>query len=158
MSKTLTETATFTANIVVPVDGDARNAASVETPFQSLANRTKYLNNYGLRAAFNTTECTDATKNIDATVGEIFKVPANLTANRVYKLINGASLPAGTIRKFYRATGASVSNCTINAGSASIIFATTQPAHASFLWDGSDWHCFEWAETAVTACQSLTTN
>jgi hypothetical protein len=44
MSETLTESSTFTASIVVPTGGDTRNAASVKTPFQSLTNRTKYLN------------------------------------------------------------------------------------------------------------------
>jgi len=43
MPTNLTDVSTFTSPVAVPADGDARNAASVETPFQSLANRTKYL-------------------------------------------------------------------------------------------------------------------
>lgn len=43
MPTNLTETSTFDATITVPADGDARTAASVVTPFQSLANRSKYL-------------------------------------------------------------------------------------------------------------------
>lgn len=43
MAKNLVEVATFTANVSVPEGADARTAASVETPFQALANRTKYL-------------------------------------------------------------------------------------------------------------------
>lgn len=42
--KNLTESATYTANVSVPEDNvDLRTAASVETAFQALANRTKYL-------------------------------------------------------------------------------------------------------------------
>jgi hypothetical protein len=44
MSKVLTETSTFPSTVTVPEDGDSRNAASVETPFQALANRTRKLN------------------------------------------------------------------------------------------------------------------
>lgn len=44
MPKTLTDVASWD-DVVVPVDSDARNAASVETPFQALANRTKVLQN-----------------------------------------------------------------------------------------------------------------
>jgi hypothetical protein len=40
MSKNLTEVDEYTANVTVPEGGDARTAASVETPFQALANRT----------------------------------------------------------------------------------------------------------------------
>ena len=43
MPTNLTDVSTFTSPVAVPADGDARNAASVETPFQSLSNRTKYL-------------------------------------------------------------------------------------------------------------------
>jgi hypothetical protein len=43
MSHTLTETATYDATVTVPDDGDARTAASVNTAFQSLADRSKYL-------------------------------------------------------------------------------------------------------------------
>jgi hypothetical protein len=43
MAHNLTETATFTTNVSVPDAADARTAASVETPLQALANRTKYL-------------------------------------------------------------------------------------------------------------------
>lgn len=42
--KNLTESATYTANVSVPEDNvDLRTAASVETAFQALANRTKYI-------------------------------------------------------------------------------------------------------------------
>lgn len=44
MAHNLTETSTFTANVSVPDAGDARTAASVETPFQAVTNRTKNLN------------------------------------------------------------------------------------------------------------------
>lgn len=40
MSKNLTEVDEYTASVTVPEDGDNRNAASVETPFQALANRS----------------------------------------------------------------------------------------------------------------------
>lgn len=43
MAHNLTETATYTANVSVPDDGDLRNAASVEGPFQDIADRTAYL-------------------------------------------------------------------------------------------------------------------
>src|SRR5690349_19116610 len=43
MPKNLTDVSSFTSPIVVPVGGDVRNAESVETPFQGLSNRTKYL-------------------------------------------------------------------------------------------------------------------
>jgi hypothetical protein len=42
MPTNLTEVDEFTADVTVPEDGDDRNAASVEVPFQALANRTKY--------------------------------------------------------------------------------------------------------------------
>lgn len=43
MAHALTETTTFTSSVTVPDDGDTENAASVEVPFQALANRTKNL-------------------------------------------------------------------------------------------------------------------
>jgi len=43
MSKALVESNEFTASVVVPEDGDPRTAASVEMPFQALANRTTNL-------------------------------------------------------------------------------------------------------------------
>lgn len=43
MAHNLTETDTYTANVSVPDAADARTAASVETPFQALTNRAKYL-------------------------------------------------------------------------------------------------------------------
>lgn len=43
MGHALTEVDTFTASVVVPDPADARVAASVVTPFQALANRTKHL-------------------------------------------------------------------------------------------------------------------
>lgn len=43
MAHNLTESSSFTTNVSVPDGGDARTAASVETPFQALTNRTKYL-------------------------------------------------------------------------------------------------------------------
>lgn len=43
MAHNLTETNEFTASISVPDPGDDRKSASVNTPFQALANRTKYL-------------------------------------------------------------------------------------------------------------------
>ena len=45
MGHTLTPVATFSTPITVPDDGDACNAASVETPFQSLINQTQMLFN-----------------------------------------------------------------------------------------------------------------
>lgn len=43
MPKNLVDVNAFTDPIVVPVDADARNAASVEVGFQGLANRTRHL-------------------------------------------------------------------------------------------------------------------
>lgn len=43
MSKILTETESFDADVTVPEGGDARTAPSVEAPFQKLTNRTRYL-------------------------------------------------------------------------------------------------------------------
>ena len=43
MPKDLIDTPVFPSPVVVPVDTDARNAASVETPFQTLTNRTAFL-------------------------------------------------------------------------------------------------------------------
>lgn len=45
MSHTLTPVSTFSTPLTVPDDGDACNAASVETPFQSLVNQTQVLFN-----------------------------------------------------------------------------------------------------------------
>jgi len=45
MPANLADVSTFTSPIVVPVDGDNRNAASVTPALQGLANRTAYLNN-----------------------------------------------------------------------------------------------------------------
>lgn len=45
MPKNLTEVDEYTADVAVPVGSDARTAASVETPFQALANRTRWLAN-----------------------------------------------------------------------------------------------------------------
>lgn len=43
MPTTLTETATFGASVAVPATGEARTAASVETPFQELTNRSAWI-------------------------------------------------------------------------------------------------------------------
>lgn len=43
MAHNLTEVETYAANVSVPDDGDARNAASVVSAFQVLADRAKYL-------------------------------------------------------------------------------------------------------------------
>lgn len=43
MPKNLTDAAVFTSPVAVPLDGEPRTASSVETPFQSLANRTYFL-------------------------------------------------------------------------------------------------------------------
>ncbi|MDB4929449.1 MAG: hypothetical protein JWM10_1933 [Myxococcaceae bacterium] len=45
MATVLTESNTFSATVTGPDDGDARNAASVNSAFQSLANRTRRLLN-----------------------------------------------------------------------------------------------------------------
>lgn len=51
MSTILTETSTFTATVTAPDDGDSITGASVTTGLQSLANRTKYLNDTATAAA-----------------------------------------------------------------------------------------------------------
>jgi hypothetical protein len=51
MSTVLTETSTYGATVTVPSDGDAANAASVNGALQTLANRTKYLNDAILNAS-----------------------------------------------------------------------------------------------------------
>lgn len=43
MTTTLTETATFGASVAVPATGEARTAASVQTPFQELTNRSAWV-------------------------------------------------------------------------------------------------------------------
>lgn len=65
MPHNLTETSTFDAPITVPDDGDDDVAASVNDPFQKLANRTKYLNTLvvamnGLLVGGQTLYCTNA--------------------------------------------------------------------------------------------------
>lgn len=45
MAVNLTESSNFDANVSVPEDGDDRNAASVEVPFQALTNRSRWLYN-----------------------------------------------------------------------------------------------------------------
>lgn len=44
MPTNLTDVNTFTTPVAVPAGSDTRNAASVQTPFQAVANRTHYLN------------------------------------------------------------------------------------------------------------------
>lgn len=44
MPEPLIEVAEFTADVTVPVAADPRTAASVRTPLQALANRTKHIN------------------------------------------------------------------------------------------------------------------
>jgi len=44
MSHSVTETDTFDSPVTVPDEDDTASAASVEDPFQALANRTKFLN------------------------------------------------------------------------------------------------------------------
>jgi hypothetical protein len=43
MPITITETDTYTADVIVPEEGDARTAASLLPSIQALANRTKNL-------------------------------------------------------------------------------------------------------------------
>lgn len=51
MAHNLTETDTYTANVSVPDGADSRTAASVETPFQALTNRARYLYNRLIKLA-----------------------------------------------------------------------------------------------------------
>lgn len=46
MPKNLTESSTFPSIVTVPVDADPADAASVEVPFQALADRTRFLRDY----------------------------------------------------------------------------------------------------------------
>lgn len=68
--KNLTESSTFTANVSVPEDNvDLRTAASVETAFQSLTNRTKYLNDHSaFTSAVSSTD--NALARYDGTTGK----------------------------------------------------------------------------------------
>ena len=43
MPQTITDVSTFSSSVTPPAGGDLRNSASVLTPFQQLANRTRYL-------------------------------------------------------------------------------------------------------------------
>lgn len=43
MPTTLVESSTFTPSVSVPSNGDARNSASVDAPFQEVTDRTRYL-------------------------------------------------------------------------------------------------------------------
>ena len=45
MPQNLVDVSQFDAAVTVPVDGDVRNAASVQTGFQNVANRTRYISN-----------------------------------------------------------------------------------------------------------------
>lgn len=51
MSAALVEVSEFTTSVVVPEDGDPRDAASVEVPFQALTNRALFLRNHTPGAA-----------------------------------------------------------------------------------------------------------
>lgn len=68
MPKTLTEQDVFTGAVVVPVDGDAATATSVESAFQALANRTRNHENLfgaagrGVKRPFQEVATTDALK------------------------------------------------------------------------------------------------
>ncbi len=73
--KNLTESSTFTANVSVPEDNvDLRTAASVETAFQALANRTKHLNDNKSAGAASSTD--NGIPRFDGTGGKTLQTSA----------------------------------------------------------------------------------
>lgn len=117
MSHSLTEVASFDAAIVVPDDGDAEGAASVQTPLQSLANRTKFLNAH---SQASTTETRGmpfllgfnsgwSVQSADNTVTENAAGGSSDVANLMLELPNGQALTAITVN-IKPATGAAHSS------------------------------------------------
>lgn len=84
----------YPANVVVPSDGDRRNAASVSTPFTNLADRTAYL-----KAAFDAEMGVKRIRNlatraeIEALVAEDGEV-VNLQSFGLFRFTDGAAGPA----------------------------------------------------------------
>lgn len=86
MPKNLTDVSAFTAPVVVPVDADLANALSVETPFQALANRGRYL--------LNVLEATQALPGLPRTVdipGSGF-VPGSTSGAADWEILDGGEL------------------------------------------------------------------
>lgn len=63
MPQNITDVYAFTAPVVVPVDADPATASSVNTAFQALSNRTKYLNDLTVKTISNTNSSVVVTAN-----------------------------------------------------------------------------------------------
>lgn len=131
MSTVLTETSSYDATITVPASGDARTASSVNTAFQSLTNRSKYLYDHmpnGLLVGGDRADCSDgATVNISAIKSVII---GNKSYSASAQALTNSSLEGGG--SFANSTWYYV-YCYVSAGSLAFQISTTAP-EASLTW------------------------
>lgn len=111
MAHALTEASTFDATVTVPDDADTRNAASVATGFQNLANRTRYLTD-------NKLPVNPTTGSVSITSGSTNNLTVSgatqLAACTTFGLLTcdaGISVLAGTISTGGAGT---IGNCTVS--------------------------------------------
>lgn len=95
MTTTLTGTDSYSNTATAPADGDTRNAASVNTPLQTILNNTKYLyqhgrivnfysfngtGSYSTTNTYSTTLQTCVSQTISVTAGDIIVVVGQIAA------------------------------------------------------------------------------
>lgn len=124
MTKTLTETSTYGSSVVVPEGGDLRRAASIETPLQTLANRTKYLQQLteaiGVKRLRTVTDPGDAMLFTDLVQGDVVlianhglyrfqqtlsfpdSIDETAAANWTYEVLSGGYLVHTGVDVFFR--------------------------------------------------------
>jgi hypothetical protein len=117
MSEALTEVNNYDGSVIVPQGSDIRNAASVRTAFQSLANRTKYLFSRLLArdATTGNVSMLGGTQN-NLTVGGDLAASGNTqlataTSFGLHTFANGISVLFGT---FSVTAGGSIGNCKVS--------------------------------------------
>lgn len=71
MPQNITDVSTFTDPCTAPADGDVRNATSVLTPFQALANRTRWLYNVLTSTGITKVRKVTSTTNLKAIAGPV---------------------------------------------------------------------------------------
>jgi len=123
MPQNITDVDAFTSPATSPADGDNRNASSVLTPFQTLANRTRFLYNILTSTGvlkFRTVSGSVPLKALTGMADGDIAVISSVSTLGIYRFRLGSTLPADVARVGYNANDATGS--WENVGVSSLIF------------------------------------
>jgi hypothetical protein len=129
MPVTLTEVSEFTTNVVVPADGDNRNAASVVQGFQPLANRTKYLKTFDVSGELLGASYIYYSAGVGIIVGRIRKLVIDgvLLSTSGEEVVSTGSLTADSWNYLYARN---------NSGNLAFEWSTTGPENSRVFKSG----------------------